>query len=80
VEVNHAFSTYRLLERSVFESWEARTPAGFVVAVEARRYLTHLKRLRDDTHAWAPRGAVPFVRLLAQAGMTTALGQGRAAS
>jgi uncharacterized protein YecE (DUF72 family) len=45
VEVNNAF--YRLPERSVFESWRDRTPPGFVVAVKASRYLTHIKRLRD---------------------------------
>lgn len=45
VEVNNAF--YRLPERAVFESWRDRTPPGFVVAVKASRYLTHIKRLRD---------------------------------
>ena len=45
VEVNNAF--YRLPERSTFERWRERTPAGFVVAVKVSRYLTHVKRLRD---------------------------------
>jgi uncharacterized protein YecE (DUF72 family) len=45
VEVNNAF--YRLPERSVFERWRDQTPPGFVVAVKASRYLTHVKRLRD---------------------------------
>jgi uncharacterized protein YecE (DUF72 family) len=45
VEVNNAF--YRLPERTVFASWRDRTPQGFVVAVKASRYLTHIKRLRD---------------------------------
>jgi uncharacterized protein YecE (DUF72 family) len=45
VEVNNAF--YRLPERSTFEQWRDRTPAGFVVAVKVSRYLTHIKRLRD---------------------------------
>src|SRR5262245_53054353 len=45
VEVNNAF--YRLPERSVFERWRAETPEGFVVAVKASRYLTHVRRLRD---------------------------------
>ncbi len=31
----------------VFASWQERTPAGFVMAVKASRYLTHMKRLRD---------------------------------
>ena len=45
VEVNNAF--YRLPERSVFERWRRQTPPGFVVAVKASRYLTHVKRLAD---------------------------------
>ncbi|MCW2506808.1 MAG: hypothetical protein JWO79_5092 [Actinomycetia bacterium] len=45
VEVNNAF--YRLPEKHVFESWRDRTPPGFVVAVKASRYLTHIKRLKD---------------------------------
>jgi len=45
VEVNNAF--YRLPERSVFEGWRERTPAGFVVTVKASRYLSHVRRLRE---------------------------------
>jgi uncharacterized protein YecE (DUF72 family) len=45
VEVNNSF--YRLPERSTFERWRDQTPAGFVVAVKASRFITHLKRLRD---------------------------------
>jgi uncharacterized protein YecE (DUF72 family) len=45
VEVNNAF--YRLPERATFESWRERTPPGFLVAVKASRYLTHIKRLRE---------------------------------
>ena len=45
VEVNNAF--YRLPERSTFERWHDQTPDGFVVAVKASRYLTHIKRLQD---------------------------------
>ncbi len=45
VEINNAF--YRLPSRETFEAWRERTPAGFVVAVKASRYLTHIKRLRD---------------------------------
>jgi uncharacterized protein YecE (DUF72 family) len=54
VEVNNAF--YRLPERSVFEGWKQRTPAGFVVTVKGSRYLTHIKRLKDP--------AEPVARLL----------------
>jgi uncharacterized protein YecE (DUF72 family) len=45
VEVNNTF--YRLPERSTFEAWRLRLPPGFLVAVKASRFLTHMKRLRD---------------------------------
>jgi uncharacterized protein YecE (DUF72 family) len=45
VEVNNTF--YRLPERTVFEGWRTRIPPGFLVAVKASRFLTHMKRLRD---------------------------------
>ncbi|MFE5297501.1 DUF72 domain-containing protein [Streptomyces sp. NPDC056632] len=45
VENNNAF--YRLPERATFAAWRERTPEGFVMAVKASRYLTHVKRLRD---------------------------------
>ena len=45
MESNNAF--YRLPTRETFEGWRERTPHGFVMAVKASRYLTHIKRLRD---------------------------------
>ncbi|WP_438484074.1 DUF72 domain-containing protein [Streptomyces sp. S186] len=45
VESNAAF--YRLPEARTFADWRDRTPDGFVMAVKASRYLTHIKRLRD---------------------------------
>ncbi|GAA1416267.1 DUF72 domain-containing protein [Streptomyces thermospinosisporus] len=45
VEINNAF--YRLPSAETFAAWRERTPPGFVVAVKASRYLTHIKRLRD---------------------------------
>ena len=45
VEVN--FSFYRLPERSVFETWRRQTPPGYLFAVKASRYLTHMKKLSD---------------------------------
>ena len=45
VEVNNSF--YRLPERSTFERWREQTPPGFIVTVNASRYVTHLKRLKD---------------------------------
>jgi uncharacterized protein YecE (DUF72 family) len=38
---------YRLPARQTFADWEARTPADFVMAVKASRYLTHIKRLNE---------------------------------
>jgi uncharacterized protein YecE (DUF72 family) len=45
VELNNSF--YRLPDADTFAAWRRRLPAGFVMAVKASRYLTHLKRLRD---------------------------------
>jgi uncharacterized protein YecE (DUF72 family) len=45
VENNGTF--YRLPARESFEQWRSRTPDGFVMAVKASRYLTHIRRLRD---------------------------------
>ncbi|GGR38406.1 DUF72 domain-containing protein [Streptomyces netropsis] len=45
VENNNAF--YRLPTPETFATWRDRTPEGFVMAVKASRYLTHIKRLRD---------------------------------
>jgi uncharacterized protein YecE (DUF72 family) len=45
VEVNATF--YRLPRREAVERWVEQTPPGFVFAVKASRYLTHVKRLRD---------------------------------
>jgi uncharacterized protein YecE (DUF72 family) len=43
VEVNTTF--YRLLARQTAARWVEQTPPGFVFAVKASRYLTHVKRL-----------------------------------
>jgi uncharacterized protein YecE (DUF72 family) len=45
VEVNSTF--YRLPRRSAVAGWVEQSPSGFVFAVKASRYLTHLKRLTD---------------------------------
>jgi uncharacterized protein YecE (DUF72 family) len=45
VELNNSF--YRLPEAAAFAGWARRVPHGFMMAVKASRYLTHLKRLRD---------------------------------
>ena len=43
VEVNTTF--YRLIARAAVERWVEQAPPGFVFAVKASRYLTHIKRL-----------------------------------
>jgi uncharacterized protein YecE (DUF72 family) len=45
VEVNSTF--YRLARRDAVAGWVEQTPAGFLFAVKASRYLTHVKRLLD---------------------------------
>src|SRR5579875_188166 len=65
VENNATF--YRLPARDTCEGWRDRTPEGFVMAVKASRYLTHVRRLRDP--------AEPVGRLLrAAAGLGDRLG------
>jgi uncharacterized protein YecE (DUF72 family) len=57
VEVNGTF--YRLPEATTFAAWRDETPAGFLMAVKASRFLTHMKRLRDPEE--------PLERLLSRA-------------
>jgi uncharacterized protein YecE (DUF72 family) len=45
VEVNASF--YRLPRPQVVSGWVEGTPPGFLFAVKASRYLTHIRRLRD---------------------------------
>ena len=45
VEINNTF--YRLPAESTFEAWHEAAPPGFVFAVKASRYITHMKKLRD---------------------------------
>ena len=45
VEINNTF--YRLPERATFASWARQAPPGFVYAVKASRFLTHMKKLKD---------------------------------
>jgi len=65
VENNNTF--YRLPSAETFAGWRERTPADFVMAVKASRYLTHVRRLRDP--------AEPVARFLgAAAGLGPKLG------
>jgi uncharacterized protein YecE (DUF72 family) len=54
VENNGSF--YRLPAQDTFAGWRSRTPEGFLMAVKASRYLTHVRRLRNP--------AEPVERLL----------------
>jgi uncharacterized protein YecE (DUF72 family) len=45
VEINNSF--YRLPDAATFASWRRRVPPGFLYAVKASRYLTHMKKLKD---------------------------------
>jgi len=45
VEINRSY--YRLPDRAVFEGWRAQAPPGFLFAVKASRFLTHMKKLKD---------------------------------
>ena len=58
VEINYSY--YQLPPRSRFEAWRRDSPPGFVFAVKASRYLTHMKKLKDPEE--------PLQRLLQHAG------------
>jgi uncharacterized protein YecE (DUF72 family) len=57
VELNNSF--YRLPSEETFAGWRAQVPRGFVFAVKASRFLTHIKRLHDPDE--------PLTRLLTHA-------------
>ena len=45
VEINNTF--YQLPAAQTFKAWREQAPDGFIYAVKANRYLTHMKRLKD---------------------------------
>ena len=45
VEINNTF--YQLPKEQSLKRWHEQAPAGFVYAVKANRYITHIKRLKD---------------------------------
>ena len=49
VELNNSF--YRLPTETAFDNWRESTPASFVFAVKASRFLTHQKKLKDPEPA-----------------------------
>lgn len=46
VEINNTF--YQLPDAGTVEAWRNRVPAGFVFAVKANRYITHMKNLLES--------------------------------
>jgi uncharacterized protein YecE (DUF72 family) len=46
VEINNSF--YRLPSAKTFEGWKKASPKGFLFAVKASRYITHMKKLKAD--------------------------------
>ena len=57
VEINYSF--YRLPSEEAFQRWREEAPEGFIYAVKANRYITHIKRLKD--------AAEPLARFLSRA-------------
>jgi uncharacterized protein YecE (DUF72 family) len=49
VEINNSF--YRLPEQRTFRRWKELAPPGFIFAVKASRFITHIKRLKDAAEA-----------------------------
>ncbi len=49
VEVNNSF--YHLPAQETFRQWKEHTPADFVFAVKASRYITHMKKLKDPAES-----------------------------
>src|SRR6266478_173109 len=49
VELNNSF--YRLPPAHAFDCWREATPANFVFAVKASRFITHNKKLKDPENA-----------------------------
>ena len=62
VEINRTF--YQLPSAKAVAAWREQTPAGFLFAAKASRYLTHMKKLKDPGE--------PLARLL---GCVEALGE-----
>lgn len=52
VELNNTF--YRLPSAATFRAWRQRSPEGFLFAVKANRFITHIKKLGDPANALQP--------------------------
>jgi uncharacterized protein YecE (DUF72 family) len=49
-EVNYSF--YHLPRPSTYKKWYSQTPKGFVFAVKASKFITHVKRLKEVKEPW----------------------------
>jgi len=49
-EVNYSF--YRLPKPSTYRKWHSESSAGFIFAIKASRFITHVKRLKEAEEAW----------------------------
>ena len=49
VEINNSF--YKLPSAETFSTWAAAVPDGFLYAVKASRYITHMKKLKDPVQS-----------------------------
>ncbi|MFZ5907042.1 MAG: DUF72 domain-containing protein [Nitrospirota bacterium] len=45
-EINNTF--YQMPEKKTLSCWRDSVPSGFIFAVKASRYITHIKKLRDS--------------------------------
>jgi uncharacterized protein YecE (DUF72 family) len=52
VEINNSF--YQLPRKRTLEKWRDGVQAGFVFAVKASRYITHMKKLKDPEKTLSP--------------------------
>ena len=52
VEINNSF--YRLPSERALTTWRETAPPGFIFAVKASRFITHLKKLKDPERSLAP--------------------------
>ncbi len=49
VEINNSF--YNLPEKETLKEWKETVPAGFIFAIKASRYITHMKKLNEPVDA-----------------------------
>jgi uncharacterized protein YecE (DUF72 family) len=52
VEINNSF--YRLPSEQALTTWRDTAPPGFIFAVKASRFITHMKKLKDPERSLPP--------------------------